>query len=187
MLRTGHEGLRDQTGRSSRDASGPFGLHVRARTRMTVTVMSTTSDGGEVNECRVGDAGGECPDGWGKRDGFFYYFERRRHLVAGGEGKRSREREAGGCGKFRDRPTNEASRECQSRVEILFSALVYQLSLIRLPSVLRILRRRVLRRVQVPHPEIFPIVAFHESPANPLAIVPNQATTRAHRFIRQSR
>jgi len=61
---------------------------------MTVTVVSTASDGGEVNEGRVGDTGGEYPDGWWQRDGFFYYFERRRHPVAGvgGEG---REREVG--------------------------------------------------------------------------------------------
>jgi len=48
---------------------------------MTVTVVSTTSDGCEINEGRVRDTRGEGPDGWGKRDGFFYYFERRRHLV----------------------------------------------------------------------------------------------------------
>ena len=72
---------------------------------MAVTVVSTTSDGGEVNESRVGDAGGEGPDGWGERDGLFYYFERRRHLVAGwGE---EVERELAGRGKFRDCPANE--------------------------------------------------------------------------------
>ena len=48
---------------------------------MTVTVVPTASDGGKVKEGRVGDAGGECPNGWRERDGFFCYFERRRHLV----------------------------------------------------------------------------------------------------------
>ena len=48
---------------------------------MTVTVVSTASDGSEVNEGRVRDAGGEGPDGWGECDGLFYDFERRRHLV----------------------------------------------------------------------------------------------------------
>ena len=58
---------------------------------MTVTVVSAASDYSEINESRVGDAGGKRPDGWGKRDGFFYYFKRRRHLVVGVRGKRSRE------------------------------------------------------------------------------------------------
>jgi hypothetical protein len=49
-----------------------------------VTVVTTASDGGKVNEGRVGDTGREGPDGWRERDGFFDYFERRRHL--GGEG-----------------------------------------------------------------------------------------------------
>ena len=48
---------------------------------MTVTVVSTTSDGGEINEGGVRDTRGECPDCWGERDGFFYYLERRRHVV----------------------------------------------------------------------------------------------------------
>ena len=86
-LRTGHEGLGDQTSGSPRDASGPFGLNVSARAGVTVTVVSTASDGGEVNEGRVGDARGEGPDGWGERDGFFYYFERRGHLVGGVRGE----------------------------------------------------------------------------------------------------
>ena len=89
--RTSHESLGDQTGSSPGDASGPFGLRVGARTRMTVTMVSTASNGGKVNESRVGDTGGEGPDGWGERDGLFYYFERRRHLV-GGVGGRGRER-----------------------------------------------------------------------------------------------
>jgi hypothetical protein len=38
---------------------------------MTVTVVSTASDGGEVNEGGVGDTGGECPDGWGSVTAFF--------------------------------------------------------------------------------------------------------------------
>jgi hypothetical protein len=56
---------------------------------MTVTVVSTASDYGEINEGGVGDTRGECPDCWRERDGFFYYFESRGHLVVGGEGKRS--------------------------------------------------------------------------------------------------
>ena len=47
---------------------------------MTVTVVSTASNGGKVNEGRVGDTGGECPNGRRERDSFFYYFEGRRHL-----------------------------------------------------------------------------------------------------------
>ena len=90
-LRTSHISLGDQTGTGPGNASGPFRLQVGARTRMTVTVVSAASDGSEVNESRVGDTGRKCPDGWGKRDGFFYYFERRRHLVVGVRGKRSRE------------------------------------------------------------------------------------------------
>ena len=54
---------------------------------MTVTVVSTASNGGEVNEGRVGNTGGQCPNGWRKRDGFFHYFERRRHLVGGVGGR----------------------------------------------------------------------------------------------------
>ena len=84
-LRTGHESLGNQTRSSPGDASGPFRLCVGAGTRGTMTVVSATSDGSEVNEGRVGDTRGECPDGWGERDGFFHYFERRRHLVVGGE------------------------------------------------------------------------------------------------------
>lgn len=71
---------------------------------MTVTVVSTASNGGEVNEGRVGNAGGQCPNGWRERDGFFYYLERRRHLVGVGWG---REDKLAGRGKFRDHPTNE--------------------------------------------------------------------------------
>lgn len=132
---------------------------------MTVTVVSAASYGGEVNEGRVWDTRGECPDGWRKRDGLFYYFERRRHLVVGG-----RETNWLARGKFRDRPTNEHHANSHSRD--YFSDLFCHLSLIRLPSVLRILRRRVLRRAQAPHPKIFPIVAFHESPTSPSAIRP---------------
>ena len=56
---------------------------------MTVTVVSTAPDGGEVNEGRMRDTRGECPDGWRERDCFFHYFERRRHPVVGGELKRT--------------------------------------------------------------------------------------------------
>lgn len=79
--RTSHISLGDQAGTGPGDTSGPFGLNVSARTRMTVTVVSTASNGSEVNESRVGDAGRKRPDGWGKCDGFFYHFKRRRHLV----------------------------------------------------------------------------------------------------------
>jgi hypothetical protein len=58
-----------------------------------VTVVTTASDGGKVNEGRVGDTGREGPDGWRERDGFFDYFERRRHL--GGGAREAVEREAG--------------------------------------------------------------------------------------------
>lgn len=54
---------------------------------MAVTVVSTTSDSGEVNEGRVGDARGESPDSRRERDSFFCYFERRRHLVVGVRGR----------------------------------------------------------------------------------------------------
>ena len=137
---------------------------------MTVTVVSTTSDGGEVNESRVGNTRGESPDGWGERDGFFNYFKRRRHLVAG-VGGRGRERgwlAVVNSGTVRRMSITRMS--IQSLREGITLDLFYRLSLIRLPSVLRILRRRVLRRVQVPHPKIFPIVAFHKSPASTLAI-----------------
>ena len=80
-LRTGHESLGNQTRSSPGDASGPFRLRVGAGTRGTMTVVSTASDGSEVNESRVRDAGGEGPDGWWERDGLFYDFECRRHLV----------------------------------------------------------------------------------------------------------
>ena len=121
---------------------------------MTVTVVSTASDGSKVNEGRVGDTGGECPDGWRERDGFFYYLERRRHLVVG----------------VRESVTswlvvvNSGTVRRRMSITGLLSDLFYQLSIIRLPTVLRILRRCVPRRVQVPHPKIFPIIAFHESP-----------------------
>lgn len=53
-----------------------------------MTVVPTASNGGEINEGGVGDTRGECPNCWRECDGFFYYFERRRHPVVEGEGKR---------------------------------------------------------------------------------------------------
>ena len=132
---------------------------------MAVTVMSTTSGSSKVNEGRVGNTRGECPDGWRERDGFFNNFERRRHLVVGANvGEK-----LAGRGKFRDRPTNKHHANSQPKVKRSFSVLFYQLSLVRLPSVPRV-RRRVLRRLQVPHPKIFPVIAFHESSETPSAI-----------------
>ena len=144
-IRTSHISLGDQTGTGPGNASGPFGLHVGARTRMTVTVVSAASDGGKVNESRVGNTGRKRPDGWGKRDCFFYYFKRRRHLVVGVRGKRSRESwlvvvNSGTIRRMRSREFTPSQQRALS-----LSDLFYQLSGIRLPSVLRILRRHALR------------------------------------------
>ena len=50
---------------------------------MTVTMVSAAPNGGEINESGMGDTRGKRPDSWRERDGLFYYFERRRHLVGG--------------------------------------------------------------------------------------------------------
>jgi len=142
---------------------------------MTVTVVSAASDGGEVNEGRVGDTGGECPYGWRKRDGFFHYFERRRHLVV-------RVRETRGWqarGKFRDRPTNEhhANSQIYSIDYFLFDCPVSFVSF-------------TDAFCDAPR---FPIPRFFQSSRSmsPLQVhqpfVSNRASTHAHRFMRQSR
>lgn len=66
-------------------------------------MVSAAPNGGEINESGMGDTRGKRPDSWRERDGLFYYFERRRHLV---EEEVEGEKLAG-RGKFRDRPTNE--------------------------------------------------------------------------------
>ena len=145
---------------------------------MTVTVVSTAPDGSEINESGMGDTRRECPDCGRERDCFFDYFERRRHLVAEGEGRGR----AVGRGKFRDRPTNKHHPKFnpKSRTIPIYSTNYFLSD---------------CSSVVDPFCDVgrFPIPRFFQSSCSisPLQArqpsVPSQPPTHAYRFMRQPR